>query len=193
MRTLYLEVAMKLSPSYAGRRTLWFQRCDFRLGILLFLFITVFTSLCLAQEATIVGTVMDQTGAAVPNASITITNTDTGITRTITTGADGEYVVPDLRIGHYLIKASASGFSSGERKDLLLQIGDRTRIDFSLQVGNAQETITVEANQIAVQTESGEVSSVVTSQQVSDLPTNGRTLYNLYSLTAGAVSLQGDN
>jgi Carboxypeptidase regulatory-like domain len=136
---------------------------------------------------------MDQTGAAVPNASITITNTDTGITRTITTGADGEYVVPDLRIGHYLMKAGASGFSSSERKDLLLQIGDRMRVDFSLQVGNAQETITVEANQIAVQTESGEVSSVVTSQQVSDLPTNGRTLYNLYSLTAGAVSLQGDN
>jgi hypothetical protein len=62
-----------------------------------------------------------------------------------------------------------------------------------LQVGNARETITVEANPVTVQTESGEVSSVVTAKQVSDLPTNGRTLYNLYSLTAGAVSLQGDN
>ncbi len=184
---------MKLAPLYAERRTQQLKRCDFRLGFLVLLFITVFTSLSVAQEATIVGTVMDQTGAAVPNASITITNTDTGITRTITTGTAGEYVVPDLHIGHYLVRASASGFKSGERKDLVLQIGDRTRIDFSLQIGNAQETITVEANQIAVQTESGEVSSMVTSKQVSDLPTNGRTLYNLYSLTAGAVSLQGDN
>ena len=80
-----------------------------------------------------------------------------------------------------------------ENKDLLLQVGDRTRVDFNLQVGNTQDTITVEANPVAVQTESGDVSSVVTAKQVSDLPTNGRTLYNLYSLTAGAVSLQGDN
>jgi Carboxypeptidase regulatory-like domain len=140
-----------------------------------------------------VGTVMDPTGAAVANASVAITNTDTGITRTIMTAVDGQYVVPDLHIGRYLIRAQAAGFKVGERKDLLLQVGDRTRVDFSLQVGNAQETVTVEANPVAVQTESGDVSSVVTSKQVSDLPTNGRTLYNLYSLTAGAVSLQGDN
>jgi hypothetical protein len=136
---------------------------------------------------------MDPTGAAVANASVAITNTDTGITRTIMTAVDGQYVVPDLHIGRYLIRAQAAGFKVGERKDLLLQVGDRTRVDFSLQVGNAQETVTVEANPVAVQTESGDVSSVVTSKQVSDLPTNGRTLYNLYSLTAGAVSLQGDN
>jgi hypothetical protein len=92
-----------------------------------------------------------------------------------------------------LVRAQASGFKAGERKDLLLQVGDRTRVDFTLQVGNARETITVETNPVTVQTESGEVSSVVTAKQVSDLPTTGRTLYNLYSLTAGAVSLQGDN
>jgi len=152
-----------------------------------------FSSISLAQEATIVGTVTDSTGATVPNASITITNSDTGITRMIATGADGQYVVPDLHIGHYVVRAQATGFKTEDRKDLLLQVGDRTRVDFSLQVGNTQETITVEANAVAVQTESGEVSSMVTAKQVSDLPTNGRTLYNLYALTPGAVSLQGDN
>ena len=182
-----------LSSTYGEGLSLFIKRCDLRLLLTLLLFITVSASLCLAQEATIVGTVMDPTGAAVPNASIVITNTDTGITRTITTGTDGQYVAPDLHIGRYVIRAQATGFKAGEHKDLLLQVGDRTRVDFSLQVGNTQETITVEANPVAVQTESGDVSSVVTSQQVSDLPTNGRTLYNLYSLTAGAVSLQQDN
>ena len=139
------------------------------------------------------GTVMDPTGAAVPSASILITNNDTGISRTVTTGPDGQFVAPELHIGRYTVRAQASGFKVAENKDLLLQVGDRTRVDFNLQVGNTQDTITVEANPVAVQTESGDVSSVVTAKQVSDLPTNGRTLYNLYSLTAGAVSLQGDN
>ncbi|HLZ42223.1 MAG TPA: TonB-dependent receptor [Candidatus Sulfotelmatobacter sp.] len=159
----------------------------------LLLTITLFTAVAAAQEATIVGTVMDTQGAAIPNATLVITNTDTGIARTVTTAADGQYVVPDLHIGHYLVRAQVTGFKIAERKDLVLQVGDRTRIDFSLQVGDTKETITVEGNAIAVQTESGEVSNVVTSQQVSDLPTNGRTLYNLYALTPGAVSLQGDN
>jgi hypothetical protein len=183
---------MNLPPSHAGGLSL-IRKYDLRLFLILFLFLLAFTSLSLAQEATIVGTITDPTGAAVPNASITITNTDTGITRTITSAEDGQYVVPDVHIGHYLVRAQATGFKVAERKDLLLQVGDRIRVDFTLQVGNTQETITVEGNAIAVQTESGEVSSMVTSKQVSDLPTNGRTLYNLYSLTAGAVSLQGDN
>ncbi|MGE5056381.1 MAG: carboxypeptidase regulatory-like domain-containing protein [Acidobacteriota bacterium] len=187
------------SLSSAEGRSLFIKQLDFiksldlRLVVLVLLVFTLFASISVAQEATIVGTVMDPTGAAVPSASIVITNTDTGITRTVRTGADGQYVAPDLHIGHYLVRAQAGGFKAGERKDLQLQVGDRTRVDFNLQVGSAQDTITVESTPVAVQTESGEISSIVTSQQVSDLPTNGRTLYNLYALTAGAVSLQGDN
>jgi Carboxypeptidase regulatory-like domain/TonB dependent receptor len=183
---------MNLLSSCEGRGN-FMKSFDLRLILTVLLIVVAFGSIALGQEATIVGTVTDQTGAAVPNASITITNTDTGIVRTIVTGGDGQYVVPELHIGHYLVRAQLTGFKAGERKDLLLQVGDRTRVDFTLEVGNAQETITVEANAVAVQTDSGDVSSVVTSKQVSDLPTNGRTLYNLYALTPGAVSLQGDN
>lgn len=164
-----------------------------RLRLFIILLVVVAGSVALGQEATIVGTVTDPTGAAVPNASITVTNADTGLTRTMVTAGDGQYVTPDLHIGHYLVRARATGFKAGERKDLLLQVGDRTRVDFILEVGSAQETVTVEANPVAVQTDSGDVSSMVTAKQVSDLPTNGRTLYNLYALTPGAVSLQGDN
>jgi len=179
-----------LSSKFGEELNTFIKRRDLQLLVVLFAFVTLFTSFAAAQEAAIVGTVMDSTGAAVADASIVITNTDTGISRTIATSSDGQYLALDLHIGHYLVRAQASGFKSGERKDLLLQVGDRTRVDFTLQVGNARETITVEANPVTVQTESGEVSSVVTAKQVSDLPTNGRTLYNLYALTAGAVSLQ---
>ena len=184
---------MNLLSSFGEGLSLFIKRFDLRFLFLLLLMCASFGSMATAQEATIVGTVMDPTGAAVPSASILITNNDTGISRTVTTGPDGQFVAPELHIGRYTVRAQASGFKVAENKDLLLQVGDRTRVDFNLQVGNTQDTITVEANPVAVQTESGDVSSVVTAKQVSDLPTNGRTLYNLYSLTAGAVSLQGDN
>ena len=179
--------------SYCGGHGQLSRRFDLRSLFTLLLIVMAFSSVALAQDATIVGSVTDPTGAAVPNASITITNTETGIDRTVTTGTDGQYVAPELKIGHYLVKAQATGFKAQERKDLVLQVGDRTRIDFKLEVGNTTETITVEGNAIAVQTDSSEVSSMVTSQQVADLPTNGRTLYNLFALAPGAVSNQGDN
>ena len=135
-----------------------------------------------AQEATVVGTVTDPSGAAVPNASITITNTDTGVTRTLPTSSDGQYVAPDLGIGHYSVRVTAAGFKAAEQKGLTLAVGDRTRIDFKLEVGSAQEQVTVEANAIAVQTDTGEVSNVVTGQQITQLATNGRSLYELFAL-----------
>ncbi|HEV2468355.1 MAG TPA: carboxypeptidase regulatory-like domain-containing protein [Candidatus Sulfotelmatobacter sp.] len=161
-------------------------------SLLLVTTLVLLGTFCFAQEATIVGTVLDPSGAAVPNATITITNTDTGITRTITTSTDGGYVVPDLRIGRYLVKAVATGFKSGEQKDLILQVGDRLRVDFSLQVGSTQETITVEANAARVQTDTGEVSSVVSGQQITQLATNGRSVFSLEALTPGANSVQAD-
>src|SRR5579862_5400718 len=135
-----------LSSTYDEGLRLFIKKFDLRSLSILILVLMLFSSISFAQEATIVGTVTDPTGAAVPNASLAITNTDTGITRTITTAGDGQYVVPDLHIGRSLVRAQASGFKAGERKDLVLQIGDRTRVDFSLEIGDTHETITVEAN-----------------------------------------------
>jgi hypothetical protein len=159
------------------------------LGLFAFL-LAIFTTSAFAQEATILGTVTDPSGAAVPNASITITNNETGVSRTLPSNGDGQYVAPDLHIGHYTVKATASGFKVAEQGGITLDVGDRTRIDFKLQVGSAQEQVTVEANAIAVQTDSNEVSNVVTGQQITQLATNGRSLYELFALAPGAVSLQ---
>ena len=71
-------------------------------------------------------------------------------------------------------------------------MGDRTRIDFTMTVGAIQEQVTVEAAAVAVQSDSGEVSTVITGQQVSQLATNGRSIYTLFALTPGASSVQGD-
>jgi hypothetical protein len=96
--------------------------------------------------------------------------------------------VPDVPNGHYNIKANASGFKAVERKDVTVTVGDRLRVDFQMTLGAASDTVTVEANAIAVQSDSGEVSTLITDQQVSQLAVNGRSIYQLAALTPGASS-----
>src|SRR5437667_8719868 len=179
-----------LSPKLAGSCEFVQDRNLSRIAVLsvVFLFLAVFSIPAFAQEATMLGTVTDPTGAAVSNATITITNVDTGLTRKLTTSSDGQYVAPNLHIGNYVVRVEASGFKVAERKALTLAIGDRSRVDFALAVGSAQETITVEANAVAVQTDTGEVSNLITGRQISDLAVNGTSLFQLAALAPGASS-----
>ncbi|HEY1463663.1 MAG TPA: carboxypeptidase regulatory-like domain-containing protein [Terriglobales bacterium] len=149
-------------------------------------------SFAFAQEATIVGTVTDPSGSVLPNVAITVTNNDTGRVTTFATSDAGQYVAPGLVIGHYTVKAEASGFTSSVKEGVVLNVGDRDRLDFALKVGAISEKVTVEANPIAVQSDSSEVSSVITGQQLTQLSTNGRSVYTLFALTPGASSVQGD-
>src|SRR5450631_3712902 len=181
-----------LSPMFAGSFGLTVRRNGSRLAILLAAFFVMFAAQALAQEATIVGTVTDPSGAAVPNAAITVTNIETGQTRSLTTSGDGQYVAPDLHIGHYAVRAQGAGFKVVEQKDVVLNVNDRARVDFKLTLGTATEQVTVEAAAIAVQADSGEVSDLITGQQISQLSTNGRSMYSLISLTPGASSGQAD-
>ena len=181
-----------LSPTHAGSFGQFLQRCDLRVVLLLAALVLILAAQGLAQEATIVGTVTDPSGAAVANAAITVTNLDTGLARNLTTSSDGQYVAPDLRIGRYSVRAAAAGFKTTEQQNITLQVGDRARVDLKLAVGSAQEQVTVEAAAIAVQSDTGEVSDVITGQQLSQLSTNGRSMYSLISLTPGASSGQGD-
>jgi len=181
-----------LSPTHAGSFGHLLKRCDLRLVFLLAALVLIFAAQGLAQEATIVGTITDPTGASVPNVSITVTSIDTGLSRNLTTSSDGQFVAPDLHIGRYTVRAAASGFKVAEQKDIVLAVNDRTRVDFKLTVGSAQEQVTVEAAAIAVQADTGEVSDVITGQQLTQLSTNGRSMYSLISLTPGASSGQAD-
>ena len=145
-----------------------------------------------AQTATVVGTVTDPSGSVVPNVTITATQVETGQVRTTKASDAGQYLFADLPIGHYNIKAEASGFGIAQQNDVVLNVGDRARIDFALKMGAATETITVEADAVRVQSENGEVSSVITGQQITQLATNGRSMYSLANLTPGASSGQAD-
>jgi len=146
----------------------------------------------LAQEATLLGTVTDPSGAAVPNVTVTVSNVDTGQSAQFKTNSVGQYVAPDLIIGHYDIRAEGANFKAAEQKNIALAVGDRRRIDFQLEVGNTQQSVTVEANAVAVQADTGEQSYVINNRQVTKLSTNGRSLYALEDLVPGASSIQQD-
>src|SRR5438876_2801163 len=161
---------------------------NLRYLLILFVLLVGFPFRASAQNATIVGTVTDPSGSVIANVKITVTHVETGLAHTFTTNEAGQYVAVDLPVGHYNIKAEASGFKVAEQKGLVLNVGDRTRVDFQMSLGAASETITVEANAVRVQADSGEVSNLITGQQLAQLAVNGRGIYQLAALAPGASS-----
>ncbi|HZD30620.1 MAG TPA: TonB-dependent receptor [Candidatus Angelobacter sp.] len=159
---------------------------------MLLLFLGLFVTQAFAQQATIVGTVFDPSAALVANAKVTITQVETASAHQYLTNNDGNYTAANLPIGHYKIVVDATGFKRVEQNDIVLNVGDRTRYDFRLQVGSTSDQVTVEGTAVGVQTDSGEVSGVITGKQVESLATNGRSIYTLINQTTGASSLQGD-
>src|SRR5579859_630968 len=130
-----------LSTTNAGSIGLYLRRGDVRLGLLLAVVMLLFAAQGLAQEATFVGTVMDPSGAAVANAKVTLTNLDTNATKVLNTNDSGQFTAVDIHIGHYNIQVEMNGFKTAEKKGLVLQVGDRMRVDFQLQVGGSAETV----------------------------------------------------
>ena len=139
-----------------------------------------------------VGTVTDPAGNVVPDITITVTNIQTGAIRTLLTNDVGQYVAPGLPIGKYDLKAESSAFSVLESKGVVLNVNDRVRIDFQMTLGTKKEIVVVESNALAVQSDSSEQSSLVGGQQISELSTNGRSIYTYMVLTTGAANLMPD-
>ena len=142
-----------------------------------------------AQEATIVGTVTDQTGGLLPKATVTIANTQTGAIRTSVTNNVGQYVAFGLPIGTYDVKAESQGFDVENSPGIPLNANDRVRVDFKMKIGTRIEPVLVESNPIGVQADSGEQSSLVSGTQMSELSTNGRSIYTYIALSPGASNL----
>lgn len=144
------------------------------------------------QVATLLGTVTDSSGAILPNVTITITNTATGVSKTAVTNEAGAYTFPGLQIGNYEVKAAGQGFKTETKTGVVLNAADRVRADFQMAVGSTTETITVEATGLAVQTDSSEQSSLVNAKQITELSTKNRTVYSYAALTTGAANLNPD-
>jgi hypothetical protein len=152
-------------------------------------FVVLFPSFARAQEATIVGTVTDPSGWVIASVAVTIVNEQTGGSRTLATNSVGQYVAPALPIGTYDLKAEASGFKVVESKGVVLNNDDRVRVDFQMQLGTHSDTAVVESTTVSIQADSGEQSSLVSGTQMSELSTNGRSIYSYAALTPGAASL----
>jgi hypothetical protein len=140
-----------------------------------------------AVTGTILGLITDSTGAIMPGATVTLTNTGTGLVRAVTTDGNGEYTAPSLPTGTYSVKAELSGFKTVTRPDIPLGVDQRVRIDVKLEVGAVEESVTVTGTSPLVQTSSSELGTTVGEEQIKTLPLNGRNFVNLTRTVPGVV------
>jgi hypothetical protein len=142
----------------------------------------------------ILGTVRDATGAVVSNATVTITDTGKGTTSTKQTDASGDYNVPFLIPGTYTVSVEMPGFKRSVSSNVVLDIDQKARVDFDLQTGGATETVQVNTTPPLMRLESSELGEVVGTQQVQNLPLNGRNFASLVYLVPGVTAGQaGEN
>ena len=138
--------------------------------------------------ATLVGTITDPSGAGVPGAKVVIIESATGLRYETSTSQGGEYARPALKPGTYNIEVEASGFKKSLRRGILLTTGDRTGVDFTMEVGEVSTSVEVSTEVPVLQTESTIVGASVDSKQVSELPLGGnRTFTFLARLSPGVV------
>ncbi len=150
----------------------------------------VFLSASLYAQSQIQGTVLDSTGAAVPGADVKATQTATGASRTVSTGADGAYVLSNLPIGPYRLEVSKQGFTTYVQTGIVLQVNTNPTVDVALKVGNVSDQVQVEANAALVETQATGIGAVIDNRRILELPLNGRVATDLIQL-AGAVIPQG--
>src|SRR3954470_69858 len=134
------------------------------------------------------GVVRDSSGGAIPGAEVTVTKTDTGQVRTVFTGADGSYALPNLPVGPYQLKVVLQGFNTYIRDGIVLQVGSNPEINVTLAVGTISEQVTVTANTSLVETKNTGVGQVIDNQRVMELPLNGRQATELIFLSGLATS-----
>jgi Carboxypeptidase regulatory-like domain len=140
-----------------------------------------------AVTGTILGLITDSTGAVMPGATVTLTNTGTGLVRVVTTDSNGEFTAPSLPTGTYSVKAELSGFKTVTRPDVPLGVDQRVRIDVKLEIGAVEESVTVTGSSPLVQTSSSELGTTVGEEQIKTLPLNGRNFVNLTRTVPGVV------
>ncbi len=137
------------------------------------------------ENGSLVGVVRDGSGAPVPNAEISIASVTTGVTNQAKTNDQGEYTVPQLRVGVYTVTASAPGFSSAVAQNITVSVGNRQRIDLGLKVGTAETTVEVSDVALQVQTESSQRDQTITNVQSEALPIVNRNYTDLLGLVSG--------
>lgn len=174
-------------PSQDGRTSR-----AFRLTFVAFTLLALSVS-ALAQSTAgrILGTLTDQSGAAVAGATVVVTDTQRGTSRTVTTDESGSYAVPDLTPGDYKIHVEAKGFKGVDRPNVQIEVASDVRADFELQPGNITEIMTVVEEVPLINTTSATLGGTLSNKEINDLPLNGRNYENLLQLRPGVMRYPG--
>jgi hypothetical protein len=160
---------------------------------ILFVFSLLFLGVQLNAQltgGTILGTVTDQSGAAVPNAEVTVQNVATGVATKITTNTEGFYTIPNLLPGNYQVTVVSTGFSRQLVNGLTLAVGDQKLVNIALKVGQVQQEVIVTDQAQSIQLASSSIGDVVTGTTVRELPLNGRSWTDLATLQPGVANPQ---
>src|SRR5207244_1462435 len=146
---------------------------------------------CQTYTGRILGTVTDPSGAALKGATVTVTDEQRGVTRTLTTDDAGAYLALDLAPGFYKVRAGATGFKSVERQNIPLEVAKEALIDFALQPCDVVETIVVSSELPMLNTVSSTLGGTLSNKEINDLPLNGRNYENLLQLRPGVIRYPG--
>jgi hypothetical protein len=143
-------------------------------------------------EASIWGTVTDASGAAIPSATVIVTDVETGAARNLVTDASGKYDAPALPVGNYEVSIQKQGFRPEDRTGITLVVGQRREVTVALTVGSVQQVVKVQDTNPTVSVSTDEPSGLVGERQVKDLPLNGRSYDQLITLNPGIVNYSAE-
>src|SRR6266478_5809210 len=156
--------------------------------LLVLCLVVPFCAVAQTELAGVYGRVTDPSGAVIVDAEVEVKNVETNVSMTVKTNKDGLYTIPSLRPGHYLINVRRPGFKSVTVTEVELNIQVNVVRNFALQLGSITETVTVNGNDINLNTTNGAVSTVVDETYIKNMPLNGRSFQDLILLTPGTVT-----
>jgi hypothetical protein len=170
---------------------------NFRQVLLLMVFSILTLMICPAMHGQATGSfsgnVLDKSGSGIAGATVIATSQTTGLTRDTKTDGAGHYLIPLLPVGIYTVHVDATGFQSAESKDLHLQVEEARELDFAIVPATVVTTVAVSGEAVAVESANPSLGQVITSQEVSQLPLNGRDFVQLATLTSGATAETNPN
>jgi hypothetical protein len=156
-------------------------------SFLFYLLLTASSVRAQAISGTAVGIVRDATGAVVSNATVTATNTETGVTQSTVSTGSGDYTIPNLAPGKYRITAQSKGFTTAVVPEAPVQVQETTRVDFTLTPGQMTQEVTVTGEAPLVESTTSDLGHVIESEQIEALPLNGRLFEQLVTIVPGTV------
>ncbi len=169
------------------------RQARYRFLLLPLFFLLACVSVFAQANSEVTGIVTDQTGAVVAGANVTLTDPDTGFTRTTVSGPTGLYDFAGLNPSNYNLKAAAKGFQSYEKTGITVNVSGTFRVDVKLTLGTETQTITVQADALAVQTDSNVISTLINSELITSIATENRNFSSLAALGLGVSSKLGDS